>query len=101
MAIFVPPNDAACIPGGTGNVGHGGASDNCASGSYAGAPVKVRQFLIPISAYPTMQNIQITRENGRINQGGNYVPIAAPGFCTSDSPLCLGVVIHSITLMRM
>ena len=94
FAIFVPPNYGACLDSGSGS---SGAPGSC-TGSYKGAPVKVKQILIPLSAYPDMSVIQLTRVKGRINQTGNYVN----SFCSSsDSPLCLGVVIRSITLMRL
>ena len=35
--------------------------------------------------------------NGGVNGGDNYVA----DFCATDSPLCLGVVIRSVTIMRM
>jgi hypothetical protein len=58
----------------------------------------VKQVIVPLSAYPSMSVVQLTRVKGRITQAGNYVST----FCTSNnSPLCLGVVIRSITLMRM
>ena len=99
FAIFVPPNYAACIPSGSGTTGAGGASDACAQVNYLGASTKVKQFIIPISAYPTLSVIQLTRVQGRINTATS----ADVGtFCTSsDSPLCLGVVIRSVTIMRM
>jgi len=97
FAIFVPPNYGACIPSGTGAVG---APGSC-TGTYTGASITTRQFIIPLSAYQTLQTIQLSRVSGRINQAGNYVPLATPGFCASDTPQCLGVVIRSITLMRM
>lgn len=99
FSIFVPPNYGACLASGAGNTG-AAASPCVASATYKGAPVKVRQFLIPLSAYPDMKVIQISRVKSRTTAGApdNYVP----SFCTTnDSPLCLGVVIRSITLMRM
>jgi len=96
FAIFVPPNYGACMDSGSG-MSPGPPDDHCQDADYKGAPVKVKQILIPLSAYPDMSVIQLTRVKGRINQVGNYVS----SFCSSDSPLCLGVVIRSITLMRM
>lgn len=94
FSIFVPPNYAACLDSGSGSTG---APGNC-TGTYKGSPIKVKQVIVPLSAYPSMNVIQLTRVKGRITQVGNYVN----SFCTtSDSPLCLGVVIRSITLMRM
>jgi hypothetical protein len=93
FSIFVPPNYAACLDSGSGAAG---APGNCI-GTYKGSPIKVKQVIIPLSAYPSMNVIQLTRVKGRITQPGNYVG----SFCSSDSPLCLGVVIRSITLMRM
>ena len=106
FAVFIPPNYSACIPGGSSNTNAGTASDLCHAASnptYKGAPTKVRQFIIPLSAYPTMSVIQLSRVKGRIsanggvNGGDNYVA----DFCATDSPLCLGVVIRSVTIMRM
>ncbi len=102
FSLFVPPNMSACLNDGSGATG---APGNCVSG-YKGAPVSVKQIVIPLSAYPTMSVIQFSRMAGRINNtdtfsGGasvNYVS----SFCTAtDSPLCLGVVIKSVMLMRL
>jgi hypothetical protein len=94
--VFVPPNYAACESSGTGNAT---ASSVCLHGSntYRGSPVKVRQFVIPISAYPTMKVIQFSRVKGRIQSDVPYVS----SFCAVDEPLCLGVVIRSVSIMRI
>lgn len=99
FGIFVPPNYSACIPGGASNTGAGGAGDACAQTTYRGAQVKVRQFIIPLSAYPTMKVIQFARVKSRITATGldNYVS----SFCATNSPLCLGIVIRSVTITRM
>ncbi len=96
FGVFVPPNYAACESSGTGNVPAGSV---CLHGSnnYRGSPVKVRQFVIPISAYPTMKVIQFSRVKGRINSPSSYVS----SFCAVDEPLCLGVVIRSVSIMRI
>ena len=107
FATFVPPNYAACIATGTGTTSLGTATDNCYATSnpnYRGAPIKTRQFIIPLSTYPTMQVIQFSRVTGRINQGGtDYVHsfCNAPNGVGPDAPLCAGVVIRSVTLMRI
>lgn len=94
FSIFIPPNYGACLDSGSGSTG---APGNC-TGSYKGAPIKVKQVIIPLSAYPSMNVVQLTRVKGRVTQPGNYVNSFCPA---GDSPLCLGVVIRSITLMRM
>ncbi len=91
LSVFVPPNYAFCAPNGSG-------SGNC-SGNVNGAPITVRQFLIPLSIDPSISVVQFSRIKGRINAGGtgNYVN----SFCGSnDSANCLGVIIRSVTLMR-
>ncbi|MBS1960250.1 MAG: hypothetical protein JST80_12305 [Bdellovibrionales bacterium] len=95
FAVFVPPNYSACLQSGTLGAG---APGNC-TGSYRGAPIRVKQMIIPLSAYPTASVIQLSRVQSRISAAGpyNYVP----SFCSADTPLCLGIVIRSITLMRM
>ena len=106
FATFVPPNYASCLPNGSGN--DLSVLDGCHVAGYKGSPIKVKQFIIPISAYPNMSVIQISRVKGRVDDtydsllgvpnGSAYVN----SFCgTGSSPLCLGVVIHSITLMRI
>jgi hypothetical protein len=93
LSLFVPPNFAFCAANGTGN-----GPGSCA-GNPSGAPITVRQFLIPLSANPDVTVVQFSRIKSRINASGsgNYVS----SFCTSsDSPLCLGMVIRSVTLMR-
>lgn len=98
FGVFVPPNDAACLQSGTGTTG---APGNCVVGSsYRGGPIKVKQILIPLSAYPDLKVIQLSRVRSRISAiaPDDYVP----SYClSSSSPLCLGVVIRSITLVRM
>lgn len=96
FAVFVPPNYSACLQSGTLDTG---APGNC-TGSYRGAPIRVKQMIIPLSAYPTATVIQFSRVKSRITATAPYDYV--PDFCTSnDSPLCLGIVIRSITLMRM
>jgi hypothetical protein len=93
LSLFVPPNFAFCSSGGTGN------GPNACTGNPTGAPVTVRQFLIPLSANPDISVVQFSRIKSRVNASGtgNYVNT----FCTSnDSPMCLGLVIRSVTLMR-
>ena len=98
FSVFVPPNFASCLPGGTGATGAPGSCPGATTNAYTGAPVTVKQIMIPLSAYPNLSVLQISRVKGRINGVGNYVG----NFCgTSDSPLCLGLVVRSITLTRI
>jgi hypothetical protein len=101
FSLFVPPNYAACSASGSGVTDAPGI---CApTGTYRGAPIKTRQFIIPLSAYPNMNVLQFSRVKGRVNQSGGpaYLTAFCNGAAASDSPLCLGVVIYAITLMRM
>ncbi len=100
FSVFVPPNYSACIPGGSGSVGAGGGGDACASGTYTGAPIKTKQVIIPLSAYPTLSVIQLSRAKGRVS-GWTATAGDIASFCASDTPLCAGVVIRSVTLLRM
>lgn len=104
FSIFVPPNYSSCQSGGTSTAG---APGNC-TGTYTGAPITVRQMIFPLSAYPTMSVIQISRVKGRINNvsffdsPANTIPVNyVSSFCPADQPLCLGLVVRSLTLMRM
>lgn len=120
FSLFVPPNYAACLSGGSGGIGAvlggTGAPGACPAGgstTYNGAPTVIKQIMIPISAYPTLSVIQISRISGRINNlnapspaptfAANTLPVNyVSAFCgTSDSPLCLGLVVRSITIMRI
>lgn len=98
FGLFIPPNYSACHANGTGNDGPG-SCPLAGSNTYRGSSIKVKQFMIPLSAYPDMKVIQFTRVKSRINAVGinNYVS----SFCNSNQPLCLGVVIRSVTIMRM
>ena len=97
FGVFVPPNYGACLTAGTGNTGAPGSCPHGTPNTYRGSPIKVRQFIIPLSAYPTMNVIQFSRVSGRRGGASDYVP----AFCTGDDPLCLGVVIRSVTITRM
>ena len=105
FGVFVPPNYSACLTTGTGTAGAPGfpsAPGSCPLGtpnSYRGSPIKVRQFMIPLSAYPDMKVIQFSRVKSRITATApdNYVT----SFCQTNEPLCLGVVIRSVTITRM
>ena len=99
FSVFVPPNYAGCIPSGTGYPGNAG---NCAPTSYKGAPITVKQIMVPLSAYPSLSVIQLSRLDGRINVYGVGTQYGSIGnFCGIDSPLCAGLVIKSITLTRI
>ena len=104
FATFIPPDLSACVETGTGDAASlGGLTNNCASSTYKGSPTKTRQFIIPLSAYPTMRVIQISRVKGRSDTPTtNYINgSGTTKFCGTDDPLCAGVVIHSVSLMRM
>jgi hypothetical protein len=92
FTLFVPPNYAFCQSGGS------GTGPGSCTGNTTGAPVTVRQFLIPLSTNPDLSVIQFSRLKGRINATGAGAYVSS--FCGNDSPLCLGVVIRSVTLMR-
>jgi hypothetical protein len=116
FSMFVPPNYGACLAGGSGTTGIGGTDNNCVNG-YHGAPTTVKQILLPLAAYPSLSVIQFSRMKGRINNTDTFPGTApSPGpvnyvsdffapagssDCQSNSPLCLGLVIRSITLMRL
>lgn len=99
FAVFIPPNYSACLASGTSNTGAPGSCPNGTPNTYRGSPIKVRQFIIPLSAYPDLKVLQFTRVKSRITAAGmdNYVA----AFCDSNEPLCLGVVIRSVTITRM
>ena len=98
FGVFVPPIYSACDPAGVGTTAAPGSCSTTASNNYRGSPIKVRQFIIPLAAYPDMKVIQFSRIRSRINQSSAYVN----SFCGSgDNPLCLGVVIRSVSIMRI
>ena len=112
FSVFVPPNYASCLPGGSGDISNV-TTTNCVPG-YKGAPTSVKQVIIPLSAYPNLSVIQLTRMGGRINNTGTFSDGITPvnyvtdflnnvseTDCRTDSPLCLGVVIRSVMLMRL
>jgi hypothetical protein len=118
FSVFVPPNYGACLTAGSGTTN---APGQCSTG-YKGAPTTTKQYIIPLSAYPTLSVLQFSRVLGRINNSSPAFPVgaASPGpvnyvssflaatpnpsgttDCGADSPLCLGLVIRSILLMRI
>jgi len=98
FGVFVPPIYSACDPAGEGTTAAPGSCSTTASNNYRGSPIKVRQFIIPLAAFPDMKVIQFSRIRSRINQSSAYVN----SFCGSgDNPLCLGVVIRSVSIMRI
>jgi hypothetical protein len=103
FGLFIPPNYSACLSTGNGITSAPGSCPNGNANAYRGSPIKVRQFMIPLSAYPDMKVIQFSRVKGRIEQSGGTVPGAnyVNAFCKDDEPLCLGVVIRSVSLMRI
>lgn len=96
FGLFVPPNFSSCISSGTSTAGSPG---DCQDPNYRGSPIQTRQFIIPLSAYPNMKVIQFSRIRSKIND--TIDPGYVPAFCTSADPLCLGVVVRSVTLMRI
>jgi len=96
FSIFVPPVYAS----------------QAAQLSRYGAPVTTKQIMIPISAYPNQSVIQISRVRGRSddgfgssNAGIGYIDTACDDATVtppiSNSPLCLGLVIRSLTILRL
>ena len=111
FSMFVPPQYSACLESGSQTTGMPG---NCTAG-YRGAAITTKQIIIPLSAYPSMSVIQFSRLQGRINHSSSDQFTASPGDpvnyvksflssdaeCASNSPLCLGLVVRSVLLMRM
>ncbi|NDG83823.1 MAG: hypothetical protein EBX52_02155 [Proteobacteria bacterium] len=96
FSIFVPPVYMVQQPvGGTGPYPVPGF----APGQY-GAPITTRQILVPVSAYSNQSVIQLSRVRGRIDDTGGDTYIDSFN-CGTDSPLCLGLVIRSVTLLRL
>ena len=99
FSVFVPPVYAAQSAGGSGSCTTG----TCIGSPY-GAPITTKQILLPVSAYPNQSVIQFSRVRGRIDDAGGAAYIHSfdtSGACDHDSPLCLGLVIRSITVLRM
>ncbi len=95
FSILIPPNYAHWCRSGTGSFDAGTCAAPTAGQS---APAIVKQILIPLASNPKNTVIQIQRVLGRVNTNSGYVT----SFCSgSDSPLCLGVVFHSLTLLRL
>ncbi len=104
FSIFIPPNFAHWCRKGSG--GYPGGAGDC-EGPTAGrsAPAVVKQILIPLASVPKNNVIQLQRVVGRGFTNPNYVT----SFCTdtnavgagANSPLCLGLVFQSLTLLRM
>ncbi len=95
FATFVPPNYSFCGTDVT------AAPGRCSDVDYQGSPIRTKQIMFPLSSYSGMKVIQFSRMHSWITDG---VPAKTSydAFCTSnDSPLCGGVVIHSVTLMRI
>jgi hypothetical protein len=106
FGVFVPMNYSACLSSGNGTTDAPGYCPKGTPNSYRGSPVKVRQFMIPLAAYPDMKVIQFTRMKGRVDQttGGGATSDGSAyidAFCDNDEPLCLGVVIRSVSIMRI
>ncbi len=95
FSILIPPNYSHWCRSGTGSFTAGTCTAPTAGQS---APSIVKQILIPLASNSKNTVIQIQRVLGRVNSDPGYVS----SFCSaSDSPLCLGVVFHSLTLLRM
>jgi hypothetical protein len=99
FGVFVPPNYSACLSSGSSNTGAPGSCPDGVPNTYRGSPIKVRQFIVPLSAYPDLKVIQFSRIKSRITAAGldNYVA----DFCDSNEPLCLGLIVRSVTITRM
>ncbi len=95
FSILIPPNYAHWCTTGSGNYDSSSCQPIAANRS---APPIVKQVLIPLSSNSKQSVIQIQRVTGRIHVNPGQVS----SFCsTGNSPLCLGVVFHSLTLLRM
>lgn len=102
FANFVPTNHAFCstdasvVPGTT----------PCGSTSYKGASIHTKQIIIPLSAYPSMNVIQFSRLRSWVTDDAATSGPASTNVsdlcgANPNSPLCLGVVVHSVTLQRI
>ncbi len=100
FSVFVPPVYTAQ----TSSVGSGLCASGACIGSPFGAPITTKQILLPVSAYSNQSVIQFSRVRGRIDDAGGAAYIHSfdtTGACDHNSPLCLGLVIRSITILRM
>lgn len=59
-----------------------------------GGPRTTKQFILPIASDPALQYLQISRI--RANNSDSLM-----SNCSSNSPLCLGMVLYSLTLFRI
>jgi hypothetical protein len=97
FSIFIPPNYTNWCSSGSGQLSASPVTCTTPSASLS-SPTVVRQMMIPISAYPKQTVIQLQRVRGRGDSDQPYLN----SFCQfSDSPLCLGVVFRSLTILRM
>jgi hypothetical protein len=95
FSIMIPPNYADWCRNGFGPL----SGSTCSQpNSSRVAPAVVRQVLIPLSSNPDPFVIQLQRIRGRSNSDMSYVQSFCP---SSNSPLCLGVVFRSLTILRI
>lgn len=111
FSTLVPPVFSACEPSG-GTTPAAPGSNPCNSGNsipYKGAAIQKKQILIPLSAYPDLSVIRLSRTRGQVNHaavapgisGAAFLNNFCVGTASAKSPLCAGMVIHSITLLRI
>ncbi len=74
-----------------------GGRVNAAEQSFGG-PIQTRQMIVPLSTLsPSVNVLQLTRTFGL--QDGSRRGFSAT--CHQDSPLCLGMIFHSLSIFRM
>lgn len=99
FATFVPPDYSFCSNDVT------AGPDRCGVAGYKGAPTRVKQIMIPLSSISDMNVIQFSRIESWnsivLPTVGTNIKATFNTFCVADSPLCAGVVIRSISLIRI
>jgi hypothetical protein len=77
------------------------------SAASLGTAVSTKQFIIPLASDPALTTLQLSRERAVPRDGDPIVGTTAKSgqilehICVTQSPFCMGMVFHSMTLTRM
>ena len=66
-----------------------------------GGGIATKQFYVPLAADQSLTTVQISRTNNAITDNATFDSTCSDGAGTGNSPLCVGMILYSVTFYRI